>query len=57
MPTSPDSICVYTTVERLNKPGMIVEYKAPHKLTLANLHLVLEPDHPRLELDRIINGV
>ena len=59
-PTSrprPDSICVYTTIEGLNKPAMIVEYKAPHKLTPAHLRLVLDPNHPRLELDRIINEV
>ena len=57
-PTSrpqPDPICVYTTIERLNKPAMVVEYKAPHKLTLAH-RLILGPDHPRLELDSIING-
>ena len=59
-PTSrprPDLICVYTMVERLNKPAMVVEYKAPHKLTLAHLRLVLDPNHPRLELDSIINEI
>ena len=53
----PDQICVYTTVERLNKLALIVEYKAPHKLTLAHLRHVLRPDRSPLELDGIINGV
>lgn len=35
---------------------MIVKYKAPHKLTPAHLRLVLDLNHPRLELDRIINA-
>lgn len=53
----PDSVCVFTTVELLNKPALVVEYKAPHKLTLAHLRLVLNPDHPPLELDSIINAM
>ena len=53
----PDQICVHTTVEDLHKPTLIVEYKAPHKLTLAHLHHVLRPDRPPLELDKVVNGV
>ena len=53
----PDQICVYTTVDGLNKPAFVVEYKAPHKLTLAHLRHILRPDCSPMELNKIINGV
>ena len=53
----PDQICVYTTVEGFKKPALVVEYKAPHKLTLAHLRHILRPDRPPLVLDEIINGI
>ena len=56
-PSRPDQICVYTTVEGVKKLALVVEYKAPHKLTLAHLRHVLRPDRSPLELDRIINRV
>ena len=54
---APDQICVYTPVEGVNKVALIVEYKVPHKLTLAHLRHVLKPDRSPLKLDGIINGV
>ena len=51
----PDQICVYTTVAGTNKPALIVEYKAPHKLTCDDLRHILRPNRPTLELERVIN--
>ena len=36
-----DQICVYTTMDKRRIPVLIVEYKAPHKLTLPHLRLGL----------------
>ncbi|KAK3173022.1 hypothetical protein OEA41_006350 [Lepraria neglecta] len=54
---APDQICFYTPVKGRKKVALIVEYKAPHKLTLAHFRRVLKPDRSRLELDGIINAV
>ena len=53
----PDQICVYTTVEGLRKPALVVEYKPPHKLTLAVLRQVLHPGRAKMEVDHFINWV
>ena len=53
----PDQICVHTTVEKVTKSVLIVEYKAPHKVTLACLRRVLRPGRSPLELDKVINEV
>ncbi len=53
----PDQVCVHTTVDDILKPTLIVEYKAPHKLTCAHLRHVLHPGSPPLELDKVINRV
>ena len=51
----PHQICVYTTVADTNKPALIVESKAPHKLTCDDLRHILHPKRPTLELERVIN--
>ncbi|MCJ1407398.1 hypothetical protein MMC19_001469 [Ptychographa xylographoides] len=52
-----DQICVHTTVDGMAKTVLIVEYKAPHKLTLAHLRHVLRPDRRPLELAEVIDRV
>ncbi|KAL9591234.1 MAG: hypothetical protein Q9179_007928 [Wetmoreana sp. 5 TL-2023] len=44
-----------TTVKSAVKSGFIVEYKAPHKLTLAHFRCILCPNRSPLELNRVIN--
>lgn len=53
----PDQICVYTTVEGLRKPAFVVEYKAPHKLTLAMLRQVLHHGCHTMDLESVISRV
>ena len=36
-----DQICVYTTIDGIRKPILFEEYKAPHKLTVPQIRLVL----------------
>ena len=51
----PDQICVYTTFADGTQPTLVVEYKAPHKVTCDHLRHVLRRDRPPLELDSVIN--
>ena len=53
----PDQICVLTRVDNTTKPTLVVEYKAPHKVTRAHLRHVLHPDRLPLELETVINRV
>ena len=53
----PDQVCVYTTVEKLQKPAMVAEFKPPHKLTIPVLRQVLDPDGPTIELQSLIDLV
>ena len=53
----PDQICVFTTVENTKKPTLVVEYKAPHKVTFAQLRHILQPDRLPLVLESVINRV
>ena len=53
----PDQICVYTMVDTTTKPTLVVEYKAPHKVTCAHLRHVLQPHRSPLELESVINRV
>ena len=53
----PDQVCVYTTSEKAKKPALIIEYKAPHKVTCAHLRYVLDPERSPLVLERVINRV
>ena len=53
----PDQVCVYSTVDGLQKPVMIAEFIPPHKLTLDALRQVLDPDGPEIDLHNIINQV
>lgn len=41
-----DQICVYNVGENERIPAFVVEYKAPHKLTLANIHAGLHDMDP-----------
>ena len=51
----PDQVCVYATSEKVNKPALIIEYKAPHKVTCAHLRYVLDPERPPMVLESVIN--
>ncbi len=53
--SQPDQICVYTTVEGVEKPALIAEYQAPHKLTIPMLRSTLQPDRPKIDLKAVIN--
>ena len=53
----PDQICVLTRIDNTTTPTLVVEYKAPHKVTRAHLRHVLHPDRPPLELETVINRV
>ena len=53
----PDQICVLTRVDNTMKPTLVVEYKAPHKVTRAHLRYVLHLDRLPLELETVINRV
>lgn len=56
----PDQVCVYTTSDDGNKPtkpALIIEYKAPHKVTRAHLRHVLLTDRAPLVLESVINRV
>ena len=51
----PDQLCVFTTINGTRKPALVIEYKAPHKVTCAHLRYVLDPDRDPLELETVIN--
>ena len=53
----PDQICVYTMVDSTKRPALVVEYKAPHKVTCAHLRHVLQPNNLPLVLEGVINRV
>ena len=53
----PDQICVYTTFDDGAQPTLVVEYKAPHKVTCDHLRHVLRHDRPPMKLDSVINRV
>ena len=53
----PDQICVYTTFANGKQPTLVVEYKAPHKVTCDHLRHVLQPNRLPLVLEGVINGV
>ena len=52
----PDQVCVYTSFDNGIQPTLVVEYKAPHKVTLDHLRHVLRHDRDPIELEKIING-
>ncbi|MCJ1428599.1 hypothetical protein MMC29_006509 [Sticta canariensis] len=53
LPKHTDQICVYQTQNGKLRPCYIVEYKAPHKLTIAHLEAGLHPMNP---MEDIVNN-
>ena len=53
----PDQVCVYATSVDGKKPTLVIEYKAPHKVTCEHLRHVLRHDRHPLVLERVINRV
>ena len=53
----PDQVCVYTTFDNGIQPTLVVEYKAPHKVTCDHLLHVLRHDRHPTELEKVINGL
>lgn len=53
LPKHTDQICVYQTQNGALRPCFIVEYKAPHKLTIAHLEAGLHPMNP---MEEIVNN-